>query len=191
MPKVEVDEAELQQLRQVQSFTNNALKNPATRAELLRIQKTLDPSVVIPEIDAADAVRKDLKGVEDRMEAFLKRQEERDANEEERRREGELQNRMRQGQEFLRSNGYTADGIAKVEALMVQEGIISYAAGQALYERLNPPSAPADHSRNNRFSGPTDHNIRSDDYKGLWESQGNSEEWLEESLRTVRAEFNH
>lgn len=190
MPKIEVEESELAALQRVNKFAESALGNPKTRADMLRIQKTLNPDAVIPELDATDNVMKVVSGVEQKVDALMKKLDERDTKTEEDRRNHTLASKMQAGQEFLAKKGYNADGIKKVEDLMLAENIGSYAAGLALFEQMNPPAAPSDSSRTSRFGASFDDDFqKADDYKALWESQGQDENWLQQSLATVRKEF--
>lgn len=189
MPKVEIEESELQQLQQVNSFATTALANPKTRATMLRIQKTLHPDTAIPEIDAEEHLMEGVRAVEKKVDDLMTKLSERDAAAEEARRNADLNQRMVAGQKMLREHGYQDDGIKKIEELMLAEGIGSYAAGLALFEKLNPPSEPADNSRAQPFGSVSDNDMNAEDMKDLWETQGNSERWVEKSLANVRNEF--
>jgi hypothetical protein len=52
MALVEIDEAELRSHRAVTEAMQKMLANPKTRGQLLRLQKTVNPDLVIPEVDA-------------------------------------------------------------------------------------------------------------------------------------------
>lgn len=190
MAKVEIEESELAALHRVSKFTESALANPKTRASLLTIQKVLNPEAVIPEIDATAQVMSVVKELKDEMAADRKARDEERAKDDDARRTNGLQAKMMAGQKLLADHGYEAEGVKKIEELMLAEGISSYAAGMAYFERLNPPSQPADSSRTSRFgdlSGNAD--IQSADFKELWDSQGQSENWLQKSLAESRQQF--
>lgn len=189
MAKVEIEEAELAALRNVNAFVDTGLKNPKTRKQMLAIDRTLHPDKSIPELDAAEGVMAAVNAVSEKVDGMFKKLEERETASEETRRTAELASRVTKGQEYLAGNGYNADGIKKVEELMLSENISSYAAGLALFERLNPPPTPADNSRTPRFGDMSGNDIQSVDYKDLWESQGQSDKWLNDSINTVRKDF--
>ncbi len=190
MAKIEVEESELAALQRVNKFAESALGNPKTRADMLRIQKTLNPDAVIPELDATESVMSVVKSLKDEIAADREARKKEADTEAETRRNATLAAKMQAGQEFLAKKGYNADGIKKIEDLMLAENIGSYAAGLALFEQMNPPAAPSDSSRTSRFGASFDDNFQaSDDYKALWESQGQDENWLQQSLATVRKEF--
>lgn len=190
MPKVEIDESELATLRQVNNFANTALGNPKTRQQMLRIQKAINPDAVIPELDAADSVRGELGEVMQEVKNLTKSiSEEREARAREKQ-DSDAMGKIQKGRDFLVSKGYTAEGVQSIEAMMAAEGILSYAAGEAYWAKLNPAPAPADHSRSNGFFGPSAvDNIKADDYKALWESAGRDESWVDASIQNVLKDF--
>lgn len=189
MAKVEIEEAELLALRNVRTFANTALQNPKTRKQMLAIDKALNPDKPIPELDAAEQVMTVVNDVKAQVDGIMKKLDERQTSDETSRATAALAARVQAGQEYLAKNGYAADGIEKIEALMLQENIASYAAGLALFERLNPPASPADVSRTSRFGSLSDQDLGTDDNKELWESQGQSESWFQKSLDNVRRDF--
>lgn len=189
MAKIEVEESDLVALRRVNTFAETALNNPKTRRQMLEIQKALNPDAVIPEIDATDHVMNAVNAVSAKVDSMMTALTARDTAADDARRTSALQEKMAAGQKMLRDHGYNEEGITKIEALMLAEGIVSYAAGLALFERQNPAPPPADNSRPGRFGDMSGNDVQTDDFKKLWDSQGQSEEWLQESLRNVRSEF--
>lgn len=191
MPKIEIEESELAALRSVNQFADQALNNPKTRAQMLRIQKQLNPDVVIPELDAEEAVMSTVSKVSEKVDSLMKKLEERETAEQQARNDAALQAKITAGQNMLRSKGYNDEGIKKIEELMMEEGIGSYAAGLTYFEKLNPPSEPADGSRGSPFGSVSDNDMSmsNEDMKELWESQGHSDAWLRKSLDQVRRDF--
>ncbi len=189
MPKIEIEESELLALKKVQGFAEAALNNPKTRRTMLEVQKTLTPDAVIPELDAAKGVLDQLKGVEEMVQGLSKKLDDRAAADEEARRTAAFEGKIRTGREYLTKSGYGADGVEKIEALMQSEGIVSYAAGMAYFEKLNPQPGPSDVSRTGRFGDLSGNDVQTDDFKDLWDSQGQSESWLNQSINRVRSEF--
>lgn len=83
---VSLEDMEIPQLvqyaRQLQSqagFVSLLSSNPETREELQRLIKKVDPKVVIPEIDAADKLRKEQKPLLEKLEGLEKQLMIRDA----------------------------------------------------------------------------------------------------------------
>lgn len=189
MPKVEIEESELAALRNVNAFVDTGLKNPKTRKQMLAIDRLLHPDKSIPELDATEGVMAAVNEVKETVAGLLTKMNERDTASEETRRTAELASRVQKGQEYLTANGYNAEGVKKIEDLMLAENISSYAAGLALFERLNPAPTPADNSRTPRFGDLSGNDVTSVDYKDLWESQGQSDKWLNDSIANVRKDF--
>lgn len=191
MPKVEIEESELAALQQVTKFFQTGLANPKTRQDVLRLQKTLNPEAVIPELEAADHVSATVKTVEEKVDAVLKRLDERLAKDEETSREKTLREQVDTGRAQLRAAGYNAEGVEKVEKFMLENGVANYAAGMAYFEKLNPPSAPADASTSRWGSLPDPVNVQ-DDHKALWDSRGigaAAEAWTDAQISKIRSEF--
>ncbi len=187
MAKIEIEESELANLKAVNTFVEAGLKNPKTRTQLLGVQKTLNPEAVIPELDAAEGVMKSVNAISERLDGFMKKLDERDTQSEETRRTNALQEKMTKGQQYLRDSGYGDDGVKKIEELMLQEGISSYAAGMAYFERLNPPPKPSNGS-SSRWPAPIG-DIASPDNKALWESQGDDDTWLHDAINAASPAF--
>ena len=190
MAKVEIDQAELDALRRVQGFADAALANPKTREDMLRINKALNPDKPIPELDATDRVLGVVKVVEEKLDGVLKTIGKAEEDRLEREAKAGIQSRIDAGQALLRRHNYTAEGIDKIEKLMLERGIGDYEAGMALFASLNPPSAPADAS-SSRWGSMSDQPLSpgNEDYKELFESQGQSENWLQNQLTNIRREF--
>ena len=142
MPQVEIDESELSGLRQLQQTVQKWMGNPATRQKVLEAQKILNPDAVIPEIDAKKPIEEALGKLDARFADFEKRLDEDKAAREEAKKLAELNSRWSKGQNQLREQGYTQEGIDKIEKLMEERGIADHDAGAALFDRLNPPEQP-------------------------------------------------
>lgn len=181
MPKVEIDETELEALQRVNKFAAAALQNPKTREKMLRLQKELNPDAVIPELDARDSVLESVKAVEQRLNKVVETIETATNKQAEDRATAAAQKRIEDGEAMLRAKGYNDDGIKAITELMTAEGIASYGAALAYFERLHPPARPAEASASRFISG-AEENIESADYKPLWESQGSSDAWLQSEL---------
>lgn len=143
MAKAEIDETELLANRQVVEAMQKMLANPKSRELVLKAQKVVNPDAVIPEIDARaplesalDEIRKELaKDREDRA-------KERDEAVAAKKREEFTAGWERQKQ-ALRTQGYTDEGLKKIEEHAEKEGIPSLRAAAADWEKLNPSPPPA------------------------------------------------
>lgn len=144
MARVEVEESDLQTLREAHELLTKLDKNSKTHKALLKLVNEIDPDRKFPELEAeaaaeaaAAAAKTETKGALDalreRLEAF------------------EAQNRDRKSAEdiakahsALRAQGWDDDGIKKIEELMVARGIPDYDAAAALVEKQLAPAKPAD-----------------------------------------------
>lgn len=173
MPKIEIDESELANLQNIARFADAAMKDPKTRHKMLEIDKTLNPNKAIPELDAPTAVMAELTKVTESVAALSKKIDDDRSKREEEERTRVLSRKVTDGQAMLAKAGYTKEGIDKIEALMLEEGIASYSAGLAFYEKLNPRPTPTESSAS-RWGSMSDVPLdqTAPDFKQLWESQG-------------------
>lgn len=139
---VEIDENELSGLRQLQATVQKWMSNPAARQKILEAQKTINPDAVIPEIDAAKPIQDAMAKLDQRFSDFEKRLDEDKAAREEAKKLSELNSRWNKGRAMLSEQGYTTEGIERIEKLMEERGIADHDAGAALFDRLNPPEQP-------------------------------------------------
>lgn len=142
MPMIEIDEAQLLDLKNASGTLGLLLGNPKTRGTVLKAVKEIRPDVAIPEVDAAAPVQAGIAEMQKELAEFrasvAKEKEEREHAE----KQAKALSRWEQGKAELRSEGWTDEAIGKIEELMEKEGIASHAAGAAYFERLNPPAAP-------------------------------------------------
>ena len=168
----EIDDATWSQLLIIDAFVRRGLANPKTRRKLLETQKELNPEVAIPELDESDPIREELKSLRQEM---AKERDERN----ERDRLNGLMSKWNAGKAFARKQGYSDEGIEKLEAFMQEHAIAEHEAALPYYEKLNPPPAPAVGSGTRwDFFGPqTDESL---DMKLLYE--GKDEEFLQKTI---------
>lgn len=189
MPLVEVDSGELDAHRRVTDTMRQLLSNPKTRREVLKLQKELNPNLVIPELDAAAPVQDALTAMDVKFSELAKRL---DTDAEERAKEkrlAQLQSEWDKGRSLLRSQGYTDEGLAAVEKFMEEKGIRDHDVAAAAYERLNPPSEPIRSVGGNRFDL-FEPEARSDDkMKALFENPEDPmalDAMINDALKTAR-----
>jgi hypothetical protein len=140
--KIEIEESELANLRQVNDVAALIGKNPKARAMLQAAVVEVAPERAGPEhflrnefTEAIGSIREDLS--KDREERAKEKQE-READEARRK----LESRWLDGRAKLRADGVMQEGIEAVEKLMEDEGIPSHEAARLLYEKRNPPPEP-------------------------------------------------
>lgn len=140
---IEVDETQFLAQSDLAKTVSAMLKNKDSRALVLKAQKIVNPSAVIPEIDAAAPVQAELEAARKEFSeglAAIKKEREDEVAE---RRRSALVSKFEEGRKSLRSEGYNDDGIAEVEKLMEAKGIIDHEDGKTLFEKLHPPQEPA------------------------------------------------
>ena len=142
MATVEIDEAELAQLKTLQSNAQRWMSNPDARRKVLEAQKLIDPNAAIPELDAAKPINEALEKLNNRFSEVEKKLTEDMESREKAAKLNELNSRWESGRVKLRGEGYTEDGIKKIEELMEKEGIANHEAGAAYFDKLNPPDMP-------------------------------------------------
>lgn len=142
MAKVEVDETELATYKQVFTAVRQGLANPKTRSKLLEVQAELTPEATAPEItlkSALDTFKGEILGEFQKLrEETAKEKNDRD----ERESRAALQARWTQGRLAARDQGYTAEGLEKLEKFMEEEGIANHIHAIPAFEKINPPPAP-------------------------------------------------
>lgn len=175
----EIDESELANFKQLTNFVQSAMSNPETRRQMQKIQKTLNPNAVVPELDAAEPV---MKEVNDLRSNFEKLAEEIRAEREERTKNAklaDLRSEFDKGRAALRKQGYTDEAIEKIEKLMEDKGVADHEIAAAAFDRMNPAPAPiASSNRGFDLFSPA---ARADDFlKPLFE--GNDAAFLDKAI---------
>lgn len=148
MALVDVDEAELQQLKGHKVLLDKLAADPKRRAKILHLVKEAIPNISIPELDAAAPLQAELaelrKQIDDEKAARAKEREEA----EKRAQVDDAESMIRKGRKMLKDQGYTKEGIEQIEKLMEERGIIDYEAASALWEKSNPKDMPVDPMQN-------------------------------------------
>lgn len=139
---IEVDETAFLASQNVVKTVQAMLGNPKSRKMLQQAQKVVMPDVPIPELDAAAPINEAVEAVRNEFQTYVKEERERRQKEDEDRRLDGLRTRYESGRAKLRSQGYLDDAIEKIEALMLEKGIVDHEDAQIIFERRNPPPAP-------------------------------------------------
>lgn len=140
---VEIDETELANLRSVQTTVAKMLDNPKARKLVLQARKEVDPAAIIPELDAAAPVMAEMTELRTLVTDFIKSSNERESKREEDARSNAFARQFEQGRAKLRGAGYQDEGIAAIEKLMEQKGIVDHEDAEAIWRDRNPPPPPA------------------------------------------------
>lgn len=140
---VEVDEGEYNQMLALRGVASKIVSNPAARRRLEEAHKMVDPNAATPLLDQEAAqlapVKELEKTVNDRIAKF-----EKDRDDEKREATlAAIADRQTKGLAKLRSAGYTDEGVAAVQKLMEDKGLLDVDDAVAIFERHNPPQVPA------------------------------------------------
>ena len=159
MPLVEVDEGELTVARSAKALLDK-LGTGNTRSKLLHLVKEVNPDAPIPELDSQRPVLDEVAKLKAEMEAERKARAEEKAEAEKSAREAKVGKAIEKGRAALRAQGYTDEGIEKVEQLMADKGILDYDDALAVYERNHKtpdePILSIDYSKSWDVAAPQD-----------------------------------
>ena len=142
MATIEIEEAEYNRLRALNTVASKMVANKASLKLLEQANKLIDPNASTPTLDAeaqALAPVKDLESkLNERIAAFEKQQE----DEKKQRTLDALGQRQTEGLAKLRRAGYTDEGVAAIKKLMEDKGLFDVDDAVAIFERNNPPQQP-------------------------------------------------
>ena len=143
MPMVEVDEVQLQQSHRLKQTMENWLKNPKAKRKILEAVKDADPNARIPELEIEEAARAPVMALETQVAELTKQIATDKADREKEAKLNALSGNVEKGKAKLRKEGWTDEGVAAVEKLMEEKGILDVEIAAAFYEKQHPPQAPA------------------------------------------------
>ena len=189
MALVEIEDSELASYKQVTGVMQRMLNNPKTRRQILEAQKTLDPNLVIPELDAATPVLEEVKSLRELLAADKAEREVEKAEREKTERMAKLQSQWDSGRARLRQQGYQEEGIQAVEKFMEDKGIADHEVGAAAFERMHPPVEPVIPTGSNRFDWLGAKDDSSEHMKALFNDPDNDQALnsiINDTLKQVR-----
>ena len=140
---VEVDEAEYNQMVALRGVASKIVANPAARRRLEEAHKLVDPNASTPMLDQEAAQLAPVKEIEKKFAdelAALKKEREDEKREAT---IAAIADRQNKGIAKLRKQGYTDEGVAAVQKLMEDKGLLDVEDAVAIFERNNPPQLPA------------------------------------------------
>ena len=143
MPMVEVDELQIQQSNKLKQTVENWLKNPKAKRKILEAVKDADPNARIPELEIEEAARAPVMALETQVAELTKQLATDKADREKEANLNALSGTVEKGKAKLRRDGWTDEGVAAVEKLMEEKGILDVEIAAAFYEKQHPPQAPA------------------------------------------------
>ena len=185
----EIEESEFLASQQVVQAFQKMLANPKARELVLRAQKTVNPDAVIPEIDARVPVEAELAKMREELAADrAERAKAKEDAEAERRKQAFTDGWEKQKRSLIDS-GYTDEGVKKIEEHAEKEGIPNLRAAAADWEKLNPPSTPAQPSGSLGYDIFNPPKTEEDDIKRLMESKGDNAMALDHMIAGALNDF--
>lgn len=180
MPKVEIEEDELQRLNRVQNTLRTIVGNPKAKVLLEQAHKLVDPQAVTPELDRINEIKEPVSAVEKKLDEFIAAQKtEREEREKKEKLDALSQKYEQQKQQLLSGaltgERWTDEGVKKLEAFMQERGIIDFDIAVPAFERLHPPPPPATPSSTRWDFTEVGTGDADKDIKALLESRGNNE----------------
>jgi hypothetical protein len=142
MPKIEVDEAEWNQRQALFNVAQKIAAKPESRKLLEQAHKLVDEKALTPTLDAEERQMGPVKDLEKKLQEKLDAIEARDAEREKSARISDIARSQAEGLARLRRAGYTDEGVAAVQKLMDDKGLLDVDDAVAIFERNNPPPTP-------------------------------------------------
>ena len=161
MALIEVDEQNFRAASQVVSAFETMLKHPGARKLVLQAQKTVNPNLAIPELDAPAAGFERINQLQQQLDAQKQALEDEKKSRVEEKRLNELTSRWDASRGKLRKAGWSDEGIGKIEKFMEEKLIGDHEVAAAAYERLYPEPAAISPS-SNRLDMFSMKNVRAD-----------------------------
>lgn len=134
----EITEEEYVRLNQLSAFANSMMQNPEAAKKLEEAAKLVNPNVRTPRLDEEARIAKPLATIQ---ESIAKLNERLDAEKQARENEHIVAEAARQradGIAKLRARGYNDSGIAEIEKLMTEKGIIDPLDAETLFVARHP-----------------------------------------------------
>lgn len=142
MAKVEVDEVELLNSRQLRDTVSKILNHPKAGPLVEEALKMVDPNAKTPRLDAVKIQNEPLEAMEKKFNDFVAETKKEKTEREDRERVAKLTANFEAGRTQLRQAKWTDDGIKKLEEFMEAKGIIDHEIAAAAFEKLHPPATP-------------------------------------------------
>lgn len=142
MPKIEIDEAEYNQLTTLQKVAGKIVGNPAARKMLEQAHKLVDPNAATPALDLESQQLAPVKEIEKNLSAEIAALKKEREDEKREATLAAIAQKQTAGLAQLRRAGYTDEGVAAVQKLMEDKGLLDVEDAVAIFERNHPPAVP-------------------------------------------------
>ena len=143
MATVELDEVELQRLRNQDRTVGVLLSNAQAKKKIFEAYKIVEPNARIPELEMEAAAKAPVEALEKTVKELQDQIAADKAEREKQLKLDSLNGSMERGFAKLRRDGWLDDGIENVRKLMDEKGILDPEDAAAIYLAKHPPQAPA------------------------------------------------
>lgn len=190
MAHIEIDEGEYNRLKGVADLAAQIHANPEGRKLLERAHKTVNPRAPTPTLSQEEMFAAPLTEVQKQIADLTNVVTKRFEQEETEKKLGALSRQQEEGFARLRDQRYTDEGIAAVQKIMSEKGILDPEVAAAYFERLNPPNAPITPTGSNSVNLIEAFNDESDKaFQQLLQSRGESESALNKLVQDSLNDF--
>lgn len=176
-------------LRKQDRTVHNIMANPKAKRKIFEAVKEADPNAKIPELEIEEAARQPVLELQEQVTKLSKQIEEDAAKREQDTKLSALRGGVDEGKRKLRQSGWTDEGIAAVEKVMEDKGIIDVEVAAAYYEKQHPPAAPAMPRGQGNWGFVESVHDDEKDLKAMVESRGQNEMLADKMAREVLNEF--
>lgn len=140
---VEITEEEFLRLRNLNGFANNLLQNPEAAKLLEKAAKIVNPNIKTPRLDQEAASTAPLAAVNETLAKLNKRLDDEAAARQNDQLIAQAQSQREAGIRALRQQGWNDTGIAEIEKVMTEKGIMDPLDAAAIFEARHPAPTPA------------------------------------------------
>lgn len=191
MAAVQIDEAELANLRRLQDVYSAMMGNTEARDLLLTANKKINPNVVT-EKDRLDAAIKPFEErtakTADELTALRKALDDEKADRAREREESKLRQTWDSQKAKLRNAGYMDGAIDAIEKIAFEKGIADMEIAAAVYDKAHPPSAPVHGGTWSYFEPPAADSEDGKFFDELYKSHGENTAALNKQIAGILAE---
>lgn len=183
----EVDETELAALVNVERTVARILKHPEGRKLILKARKAVDPTVSIPEIDAAAPVEAAVDGALSEIRKLREDLAERDRKSEEDRIINTFASKWEDQKSQLRRAGWRSSGIEAVQKFAEENSIADLSIAADAYAARNPDPSPSTSSNGawDMFGGGGGDNKEDTFVEDMMKSGGADERRLDREIQDI------
>jgi hypothetical protein len=190
---IEVDEEVYNQNAKLRDKLRRIAANPKNAAALEAMEKEIEPNVATPHLDQQKAITEPVEALRKDFADFRKGIEDERAKEQEERTKGVLNAKWEAGRAWMLQNGFTEEGVKKIEEeVMAPNGITDHKIAAAYWEKEHPtppPTTPVGGFGAWNFLDPQPEDKSNENIKNLIGSKGDNELVSDRMAREALNEF--